>query len=213
MCYGRQSRSTDRSSNHQVTEICILAGGSSTRMGRDKTRVRVGPRTLLGHVRMTAGESGLPIRVIRHDHVPRCGPLGGVYTALVTSRAGALLFLSCDMPFVTPDLLRKLVSRFHRRERACFVVKDGVAGFPFLLRRADLGTAKQLLSRRHFSLQNLAKALRAEAVRVRDGSALELFNVNTPAELKVARQHWRDRAGKKGSKKAAPDLVNRRPFR
>jgi molybdopterin-guanine dinucleotide biosynthesis protein A len=155
----------------------------------------------------------MPIRVIRQDHVPRCGPLGGVYTALVTSHASAILFLSCDMPFVTPDLLRNLVSGFHRRRRAFFVVKDGVAGFPFLLPGADLGTVKLLLSIKRFSLQHLAKVLRAQEVRVPDSRAWVLLNVNTLADLKVARQRWRVRAGKKGFKKAAPNLVNRYPFR
>ena len=187
-------------------EICILAGGTSERMGRDKAGLRLGRWTLLERVRAISKEADLPARVVRRDRVPRCGPLGGVYTALVSSHASALLFLSCDMPFVTSDLLRKLVSRFQRRGRACFVVKGGVAGFPFLLRRADLGTVKQLLSSRSFSLQNLAKALPARAVRVRGGSAWELFNVNTPADLKAARRHWRDRAAKKAPKRPRPIL-------
>src|SRR5687768_5753928 len=89
--------------------ICILAGGLSSRFGRDKSRVRFGRRTMLSVIRATAQELDLPVRVIRHDRVPRCGPLGGILTGLESTRADAVLFLACDMPLVTAELLRKMI--------------------------------------------------------------------------------------------------------
>src|SRR5262245_26747021 len=85
-------------------EICILAGGLSKRMGRNKSRLSLGNITMLGHIRKTAEATGLPVRVIRRDCVPKCGPLGGIYTALKTTEADAILFLACDMPLVTTEL-------------------------------------------------------------------------------------------------------------
>src|SRR5688500_2993407 len=76
-----------------TVEVCILAGGLSTRMGRAKARLRLGNRTLLGWVRRNAAALGLPVRVIRRDLVRRCGPLGGIYSALKTTKAFAVLFL------------------------------------------------------------------------------------------------------------------------
>ncbi|MEO8427284.1 MAG: NTP transferase domain-containing protein, partial [Verrucomicrobiota bacterium] len=90
-------------------EIAILAGGRSSRMGRDKSRLRLGKRTLLGQVRATAERLRLPVRIIRQDLVPRCGPLGGIYTALKTSRKQVILFLPCDTPFVSLGLLEKVL--------------------------------------------------------------------------------------------------------
>ena len=90
-------------------EICILAGGLSRRMGREKSKLKLGKRTMLGHIRATAKATGLPVRVIRRDSVPRCGPLGGIYTALKSTPAATVLFLSCDMPLVSVELLQKLL--------------------------------------------------------------------------------------------------------
>ena len=61
---------------------------------------------LAAHVRAAARASGLPVRVIRRDCVERCGPLGGVLTALMSTRREAVVFLSCDMPFFTARTIR-----------------------------------------------------------------------------------------------------------
>ena len=141
--------------NMRRFEICILAGGLSSRMGRDKSRLRLGGRTLLAHVRATAKMIGLPHRIIRRDLVAHCGPLGGLYTALVTSRAGATLFLSCDMPFVSAGLLEMLVRKAKRNENALFVEANGLVGFPLLLfRRTALPVVESQLEKMAFSLSN-----------------------------------------------------------
>ena len=75
-------------------------------MGREKARLKFRGHTLLGHARALVDEVGLPCRVIRHDAVPCCGPLGGIITALRTTKLSRVLFLPCDMPFVTSKLAR-----------------------------------------------------------------------------------------------------------
>src|SRR5437016_679059 len=124
-------------------EVVILAGGLSSRMGRDKARLRLGPRSLLGHVRATVRQVGLAVRTIRRDRVARCGPLGGICTALHTSRAEGIIFLSCDMPFVSSKLLQKLLKRIDDRTNALFVKGTHMAGFPCWLRRNALGAVEQ----------------------------------------------------------------------
>lgn len=173
-------------------EVCILAGGLSERMGRDKARLRLGRWTLLGRVRVVAKELGVPVRVVRRDLVPRCGPLGGVYTGLKTTRAEAVLFLSCDMPFVSTELLEQLRDRFAAGRRGVFVEAGGVVGFPFLLPTSALEkVAVQLAAQRH-SLQALARGLRAVRLRLGQGAAEQLFNVNTPDDFARAQMRWRE---------------------
>ena len=174
-------------------EVCILAGGLSSRMGRDKARLRLGRRTLLGQVRALAGEFGLPVRVIRRDLVPRCGPLGGIYTALKTTRAEAVLFLSCDMPFVSVGLLESLLARRGARPAAIFVEAAGSVGFPFLLPRAAQPGVEAQMTAQRFSLQALAAVLRARRLKLGPSHAAQLFNVNTPEDFAAARLRWRNR--------------------
>src|ERR1043166_3834880 len=96
------------------TEIAILGGGLSSRMGRDKGRIKLGSEPLLDRATRIAASTGLPVKVIRKDLVERCGPLGGVVTAFTQSESEAIVFLACDMPFVSAELIQRLVAEFRR---------------------------------------------------------------------------------------------------
>src|SRR5258707_2282700 len=120
-------------------------------MGRDKGRLRVGGQTMVGLVRKAAAGAGFPVRIIRRDCVPRCGPLGRIYTGLKSTRAEVVLFLACDMPFVSAELIRFLVARWGPSEEGLFVwSKDGV-GFPLLLWRTTLHTVGEQIERNQLS--------------------------------------------------------------
>lgn len=166
--------------NPPGVEVIILAGGLSTRMGRDKARLRWRGRSLLAWVRAAARATGWPVRVIRRDLVPRCGPLGGVWTAFQRSRAERLVFLSCDMPFVTPELIRAVAAR---KGRGVFVRTEEGAGFPFALDRAVLPEIEQALTEKRFSLQGLSQRLRAAQLHLPKNRLPELLNLNTPEDF------------------------------
>ncbi len=169
-------------------EICILAGGLSSRMGCDKAKVRLGRRTLLGHVRHAAKETGLPVRVVRADIVPRSGPLGGVYTALMKCRAESVLFLSCDMPLLTPRLMDAIL-RSGRLERcAVFTRVNERSGFPFLIWRDSFASISRAIGEDDLALQSLARRLKAKHYDPPTVHRWRLANINTPDELEGIRR-------------------------
>jgi molybdenum cofactor guanylyltransferase len=169
----------------------ILAGGLSSRMGRDKARLQLGSRTMLGHVRKSVSAISLPVRVIRKDAVARCGPLGGIVTGFLRSRADAVLFLACDMPQIEPGFLRRLIRASGGGTKAVFAACGGTPGFPFILPRSAVEVIdSQRRSGKH-SLRELAEALEARFAPI---SASEAFNVNAPDDLASLRRHPRQRS-------------------
>ena len=124
----RAARTSD--SARRSVEVVILAGGLSERMGRDKARLRLGGRSLLSILRQVSREAGLPCRVLRRDTVKRCGPLGGILTALTSSKHEACLFLSCDMPFITPSAFTGDSSFKPRRTHREVLQFGGTSRFP-----------------------------------------------------------------------------------
>lgn len=192
-------------STHHTCGICILAGGLSKRMARDKSRVRLGARTLLGHIRQQSSRLGLPVRLIRHDLVRRCGPLGGICTALTTSSNEAELFLACDMPFLSRKLVESVVDCWRKKQHPVFMTSksaDGVnqenernirAGFPFVVPVRLLPIVRRQIAKNQHSIQALAKALKACLLFPPAGREDELFNINTGEDLKAARAFFRKR--------------------
>src|SRR3954463_15431606 len=101
----------------------ILAGGASSRMGEDKSRLTLGGRTFVEAAGRTlravtarvsivssrdgAETHGLPlVRDLRAG----VGALGGLHAALASCRAEWAAVVACDLPFVTGELLARLAS-------------------------------------------------------------------------------------------------------
>ena len=168
-------------------EICVLAGGLSSRMGRDKSRLRLGGRTFLGHLRQAARSLGLPIRVIRQDLIPRAGPLGGIFTGLKTTRAAAVLFLACDMPLVPGSFLRKLIRKFPAEISGLAVSQKNQTGFPMLIRPAALPLVIRELEGKDRSIHSLFLNPQMKTFGATASDSAALININTPAALKEAR--------------------------
>lgn len=99
----------------------VLAGGQSSRMGRDKALLELAGRPLIAHAvnklqrtcAQVAVVSGSPalgtFAPLVADVHPGCGPLGGMEAALLHTRFDWNLFLPVDVPFVPAALLQHWV--------------------------------------------------------------------------------------------------------
>ncbi len=112
----------------------VLTGGRSSRMGRDKAllpiegsllvertaervRAAAGSVTLIGAPGRYA-HLGLPVLP---DLVEDCGPIGGLHTALKSTRADWNLVVACDMPGLTAGFLGDLLAAARQLGCACLV--------------------------------------------------------------------------------------------
>lgn len=114
----------------------VLAGGQSRRMGQDKALMRYQGSTLIEHASSLLKAAGCDEVLISrnasnflNDKIDDAGPLGGVHAALdvlCNSNAGKgsaieLLVLPVDMPQMTPQLLKTLVSAGREAQRSVYV--------------------------------------------------------------------------------------------
>ncbi|MEE2714950.1 MAG: molybdenum cofactor guanylyltransferase [Verrucomicrobiota bacterium] len=183
MCYLKGNLFLSNIDKKLTIEVVILAGGQSRRMGQDKTRLRVGRRTLLGHARRVAEQLDLPCRVIKEDCQSGFGPIGGIQTALRRTNAQRVLFLCCDMPFLSSALVEKLLAL---EGAALFTEADGMAGFPFCLTPGLLPAVERRLESGELSLQKFARDC-GQILRVPKSNWPQLTNINTPEQLATAR--------------------------
>jgi molybdenum cofactor guanylyltransferase len=104
-------------------DALILAGGKSSRMGRDKALIdfegcplllrqletarKAGAQEIYVSARSEADYRSFPVSVLADDY-PGCGPISGLIAGLRRVSSPLLLVLAVDLPFVSPDLLRRL---------------------------------------------------------------------------------------------------------
>ncbi|AFS37092.1 molybdenum cofactor guanylyltransferase [Alteromonas macleodii] len=115
-----------------------LAGGQSRRMGQDKALMRYQGRTLIDNASLLLQSASCDKVLISrnapgflNDKIEDAGPLSGVHAVLDAlsqpdnhnGNPCELLVLPVDMPQMTPELLRILVSRGREAEKACYVEK------------------------------------------------------------------------------------------
>ncbi len=184
----------------------ILAGGKSSRMGRDKALLDWGGATLMEHALSLCKAVSERVAIVgsaQHarfgpvllDVYPGRGPLGGIHTALSATRTDLNLMLAVDMPLVEPGFLHYLVDRAQPTQ--ALVVIPRVAGGwqpPCAVYRKPFGEfARQALERGSNKIDALFAQVELcvveEAELAREGFSDTMFqNVNTPQELEEARR-------------------------
>jgi molybdopterin-guanine dinucleotide biosynthesis protein A len=187
----------------------VLAGGESRRLGRNKALERIGDQTLIERVvgciapvsaevivvvgsPKKAGALPLPphVRVVS-DRYPRCGSLGGIFTGLSASREPWILLVACDMPFLDPRLMRRLMAM----RRGVDAVVPCLNGRPeplhALYSKACLEPMERMLQMGLLKIAPLFEMVRVRYVDERtidriDPHHRSFFNVNSPADVEEA---------------------------
>jgi molybdopterin-guanine dinucleotide biosynthesis protein A len=194
------------------TEGFILVGGLSSRMGEDKSRLRLGGQTFVeiaagalasvsGRVRVVGSRAGVEshgLKVVRDVH-EGLGALGGLHAALAACEAPWAAVLSCDLPFVTAELFERLASL--RRDDVDAVAPVQADGRPQPLcalyaAASCLGAAERLIRAGELRPRSLLQAVRtrwvpSEELSDLEGSDLFFNNINTPDDYEKAVEQGR----------------------
>jgi len=194
---------------HGGCTVAILTGGRARRLGGlDKASLVLEGRRFIDRIADEArrvaedvfivtndasrhGDLGLPCWP---DRVPGIGALGGLYTALGISRTSTTLVVACDLPLVTATLLGWLAdARVAGLDAVVPASADAPQPLCAAYRTACAATLKAVIDRGERSVRKALDELHVRYVALTELAALGvpltvLLNVNTPADLELARQ-------------------------
>jgi molybdopterin-guanine dinucleotide biosynthesis protein A len=179
----------------------ILAGGKSSRMGRDKALMPLRGKPMItwivetmesvfDDVMIVADEGSrynFPGLKVIPDVVKKSGPLGGIHAALTAAAPSPVVFMPCDMPFVTADLLRELLN--YPSDKPIRVLWDGTRIFPLcgLYGQSILPLITARLRQRQLRMTDLLDELGAERVNPLQKPWFKpemLSNINSPEDFR-----------------------------
>ncbi len=195
----------------------ILAGGQSRRMGTDKALVVFQGKALVTHVierlRLLPGDQIFVISRHRDqypmldipvypDIISDLGPIGGLCTALKLANHDQVIVVGCDMPFINPMLIMKLLEAQKVQEAQLEAQCDAVVPrwrgksqpLHAVYHRDSLPKIESALTAGTRRLQDLLDQLHTHWMDEAEYTPLEVdglafTNLNAPVDLERAASH------------------------
>jgi len=190
-----------------LASLAVLAGGQSVRMGKDKALLDIAGRKLLARVIeeldgcfaevliVTRGKrryDGFPARLVA-DLIPGRGPLSGIHAALSYARYPYTMVVACDMPFVSRNLARLLLSEAEGYDAVIPLFRSRPEPLFAVYHKNCLEPVERCLQEGRLRAVDFHPYVRVKYVpeTLFQSSALPeevFFNVNYPEDLARARQ-------------------------
>lgn len=179
----------------------VLAGGQSSRMGRDKALVEIDGRTMLDrgidllrpHVReiLVLGDPAkynTTHGLVIPDDEPGLGPLGGLVTALKRARYVRLLVIACDLPELNDRLMIRLKAALDEGHDAAVPKHDElIEPLAAAYHRRAVDAFEECRKQRVLKMSDALGRVRTAWIEVKPGEQgwpPTLFrNVNAPTDL------------------------------
>ncbi len=189
----------------------VLVGGRGSRLGRNKAQVVVGKKSLFqwvlngvsflkGEVIVVTGEetfsswlTSYPKQKVVTDIYPDRGPLVGIFTGLTVSKSLYNLVVASDMPFLNQGLLSHMIQLVAGFDLVIPRLGDMVEPLHAVYSKSCLAPMEHMIKQDELSIHRLLGLVkvryvdRDEIARF-DPEHLSFFNVNTEADLEMARE-------------------------
>ena len=176
--------------------IALLSGGGSRRMGEPKQDM-TGPdgRTMLEMAIDTArgvgdrivvsgpSDAGSDLPVVADERVDS-GPLAGIEAVLKSGIDDCYLFMPCDMPGLTIDILKRLVNGLGRSQ-AAVLMHPGTgtrANLPLVLGQSSLMPLEETLESGIRSIHRFLDELDVAEIHLEADDEKKLVNINNPSD-------------------------------
>ncbi len=193
-----------------MVTVVVQAGGESRRMGRNKALITFLGRPLIERVTERVKPLAEELLVTTNqpeefefigyplifDIFPGKGALGGLYTALNAARLPIVAVVACDMPFVSPTLLKAEIDLLNDLDVDVVIpsAKEGLEPFHSVYRRKTclpaIRTAIETNQKRIISWFPTVRVrvMTHEEVVIYDPLNQAFLNINTLEELAQAEQ-------------------------
>lgn len=187
----------------------ILAGGASSRMGTDKSQLRLEQQTFTQRIAETLLQLTDSVFIVGRDSdesslrsvadvYPKWGALGGIHAALAACSREWAIVVACDLPFVTSELFSYLADQRMDHDAVVPIQEDGRPQPLAALYRVDpcLRQATDLIEAGRRRPLDLLEAVETRWVafdELRNFARAHSFfvNINTPEDYDAIRGHSR----------------------
>lgn len=175
----------------------VLAGGLSTRMGKNKAMLQRNHEDMLNYSQQLLKQCNVDNVVVSGnsydvaDQYPALGPLSGIYSVIQAKKPSAILALPVDLPLLTAKALGKLKQIGELSQQAvCYEhhylpLYLPVNAYSELFLSQQFKQAKVLNSNKGPSIRRFIEAIPHRCLPLENEQ--HLFNCNTPTQWQQAK--------------------------
>lgn len=178
----------------------ILAGGKSSRMGTDKGLLTFRGQPMVQHVIDKLKQVFESITIISNspdytkfglpvleDEIKSVGPIGGIYSGLKQSATSWNFFVACDMPFLTSNVLDKIL-QVEIKSELCVVARysDQLQPLCACYSKSCLPVIAKQIAVGNYKLHDLLKLLPLKEIDLTSISNNPFRNLNTMEEVRLS---------------------------
>ena len=180
----------------------ILAGGSSKRYGQDKAFLKIGNTRLIDSILQEMQTVFKRVILITNekikyeyleipmfeDLVKGFGPLGGIYTGLMSIPDQAGFFVACDMPHINRQLVRYMVDIKGNHRAVVPAVADKIEPLHAIYFQSCLKPIKHLIDTNRYQVRLFfdsipVRYVKEDEIRRFCCPSKAFLNINTPDEF------------------------------
>ena len=196
--------SESNSISRKVSAI-ILAGGNSSRLGRDKALVNIYSSSTIIHtiveklqnisddviIATNGRKYASPGARLTSDIYLNSGPLAGLYSGLLAAKHSHALVVACDMPFLNVELLNYMRSQPLDYDALVPKIEGWLEPLHAIYSRQCIEVIEGMLKDSHLSMHDfldniLVQYLFQDTITMFDPEYRSFFNINSTKTLKEA---------------------------
>lgn len=184
----------------------ILAGGKSSRMGENKALLPINGLTNIERIKNILAEQFEDIILVANDQTPyeflklpivndlvrEKGPLAGIQAGLLKAKHEANVFVACDMPFLSKDVINVLIDNSEGYDAVVPIISGVRHPLFALYKKSVLKYLNDCLSNEKLRIKHLLDGIKVNYVDESHFEAADLetvfFNMNDKMQYEEAKR-------------------------
>jgi molybdopterin-guanine dinucleotide biosynthesis protein A len=175
----------------------VLAGGRSSRMGKDKALLEINASSMIDRTVRTLEETSVRKVVVSRndgkaehlaDLIPNKGPLSGIHSVAARFPHLNLIVVPVDLPLIDAKTLQQLINNGQKAQKNVRYKKQNMPIYINNTAHFRKVIEDTLHSNESYSLRKLCSHF--PIVELDSPNTFKMFNANTPEEWQFAKQHF-----------------------
>ncbi len=169
----------------------ILSGGKSLRMGKNKCLLELNGKTFIEHQNnklktvctdvfiSTSEKNKYNFKNIIIDDFNNIGAISGIFTSLKQIKTHSAIFISCDMPLISVEAIKKIIDNCNNVDAVVSVFDNKIYPVFALYTKKCLPAIENQIAEKNYKLRDFLNKINVKYIQFNSKFRDSFKNINT----------------------------------